>query len=560
MTKGYEGAPDNHLSSREPVRYGELDQDVIKGMTGFEFGTEEEIENRLGEILTSDIYLSALAGWDEKRGRSTSSTATPYSDRLGNITPSDFSLAGKSRSPNKRFSGIGFYSKKLAGNMAAAFSGKVEDGADAGTGYGSRSRLPQTIGAGGVKTDLTDPTRGYHPLLSIYFLVKEKLERDRIYGPGQFASSTLSLTGPSLPPQQLSSALPKGDSHAVPPKYDYSAKTPALNLLAPVPAATTLSRDTRTLQPPAARARPVDMNDNTPLAAYARPAQTAESSYMSRNGSQQKSRRGQNIPNQIPTSPTNLQGGFRRTAAPDLEPQPRLISHSSTPPQQRHSVHVDNRPTQQTGMSSDVTDANSNQEEMALSLPTSVSASGGFVKRFGSILGRSDDKRHSRQRNSISVSGQHSSSVQERPFSNVLSQDSDVPISPPQAGKGVSRASTTGSELSPLNKQHLRGTSVDATATSGIAHTASPRSISQSGERRRQNSTSGTASTRRPKTMGSVAFEDTVPEEGGASKVKVIQNSQEEAVNSSEGSSELKAVYLKVCHLSVKSISKLMSS
>jgi hypothetical protein len=37
MTRGYEGPPDAHLLRREPLRADELDRQVIRGMTVFEF-------------------------------------------------------------------------------------------------------------------------------------------------------------------------------------------------------------------------------------------------------------------------------------------------------------------------------------------------------------------------------------------------------------------------------------------------------------------------------------------------------------------------------------------
>jgi hypothetical protein len=47
MTRGYEGPPDAQLLRREPLCADELDRQVIRGMTVFEFGTEDEIERRL---------------------------------------------------------------------------------------------------------------------------------------------------------------------------------------------------------------------------------------------------------------------------------------------------------------------------------------------------------------------------------------------------------------------------------------------------------------------------------------------------------------------------------
>lgn len=49
-----------------------------------------------------------------------------------------------------------------------------------------------------------DSTRGFHPLISMYYLAREKQERERVYGPGQFASSQLSIQ------EAASTAVPNG--------------------------------------------------------------------------------------------------------------------------------------------------------------------------------------------------------------------------------------------------------------------------------------------------------------------------------------------------------------
>ena len=41
MNRGYDKPPDPHMLHREPLRADELDKQVIKGMNGFEFGTED---------------------------------------------------------------------------------------------------------------------------------------------------------------------------------------------------------------------------------------------------------------------------------------------------------------------------------------------------------------------------------------------------------------------------------------------------------------------------------------------------------------------------------------
>ena len=67
MTRGFHGPPDLHLVYREPLRSSELDMNVIRGMKGFGFGTEEEIEKKLLEVLESDRYNGAVRSWEHKR-------------------------------------------------------------------------------------------------------------------------------------------------------------------------------------------------------------------------------------------------------------------------------------------------------------------------------------------------------------------------------------------------------------------------------------------------------------------------------------------------------------
>jgi serine/threonine protein kinase len=159
MTKSCDGPPDSHLIIREPLRADDLDWDVLNSMGGFTFGTPEQIHDELRAVLSSEAYLAALAAWEAKRekqrqpGASTSSTA----------------LSDNSESPKKkRFSGFDFKRKFFREEK------KPEE--------------PPTKGK-----EPLDPTQGFDPLISIYYLAKEKMERERVFGRGHFASSQTSL-------------------------------------------------------------------------------------------------------------------------------------------------------------------------------------------------------------------------------------------------------------------------------------------------------------------------------------------------------------------------------
>ncbi|KAL1685465.1 hypothetical protein GGG16DRAFT_129398 [Schizophyllum commune] len=186
MIRGFSGPPEPHLVHREPLRAADLERSVIHSMRR---RAEDELERRLREILESESYARAVRNWQNKR----SAPASPSSTSLDSKdTP---------RKASRRFSGFDFYRKKFFG---ATPGNGVEADANGG-GISSSSLL------GGREPP--DPTYGYHPLISMYFLAREKLERERVYGPGYFASSALSLA-PEAALNGASSAATNGNTPA----------------------------------------------------------------------------------------------------------------------------------------------------------------------------------------------------------------------------------------------------------------------------------------------------------------------------------------------------------
>lgn len=161
MRKGFSGPPDSHLAHREPLRADQLDRQVIRSMTGFEFGSEEEIERKLTQVLESDAYIRAVQVWEEKRDEKKEHA---ISGESASNPPSSISADAKSESPTskklRRFSGFGFISRKLFPPTDSAPSGDL-----------SRPSVGDA--------DSIDPTAGFHPLVSVYYLAREKLERER---------------------------------------------------------------------------------------------------------------------------------------------------------------------------------------------------------------------------------------------------------------------------------------------------------------------------------------------------------------------------------------------
>ncbi|KAJ3977096.1 CAMK/CAMKL/Kin1 protein kinase [Lentinula raphanica] len=202
MIRGHSGPPENFLLHREPLRADELDRQVIHGMKGFEFGSDDEIERKLIAVLESDAYIKAVQYWERKRGgsvngskwgeaMSNSSLAVSYTSDGG----TSYSSRTEPPTPNKkskRFSGFDYYRRKLFSPSTSPSSSSNPF---------SSSSPPQSqsqlISHGGALVDSKgepiDPTKGFHPLISMYFLAREKMEREKVYGPGAFASSQLSI-------------------------------------------------------------------------------------------------------------------------------------------------------------------------------------------------------------------------------------------------------------------------------------------------------------------------------------------------------------------------------
>ena len=205
MTRGFNGPPDPHLLRREPLRADELERQVLRGMTGFEFGTEEEIEHRLIAILESEAYKRAVQHWESKRERpqiwseslSNSSLAILWDN---GASGQDAGNKAETATPkkSKRFSGFDFYRRKLFSPSSSSPPPSPFASPSA-----SQSQLSNTSLSDFNSKEPPDPTRGYHPLISIYYLAREKLERDRVYGPGHFASSQLSLNPLQPPPEEV---------------------------------------------------------------------------------------------------------------------------------------------------------------------------------------------------------------------------------------------------------------------------------------------------------------------------------------------------------------------
>jgi hypothetical protein len=130
MTKGFSGPPENYLPVREPLQLP-LDQEVVEKMTGFDFGPPEYITAQLTKTLESEDYQQAAKMYSREQ-------ATP-------------NVGGE-----KKRGVFDFYRRRNSS---------------------SRDTL-STPSAEAVQLG-HDPLNAYSPLVSVYFLVKEKLDRER---------------------------------------------------------------------------------------------------------------------------------------------------------------------------------------------------------------------------------------------------------------------------------------------------------------------------------------------------------------------------------------------
>lgn len=497
MCKGYDGAPSSHLPPREPLQVSDLEWDVIQDMAGFDFGTPYEIEAKLHELLTSNTYQACLNAYEERRMKSVMGSEVALSP-TGGISSSG-SLSGPRSPHSKRFStGLDFYRKKISGQMHAVLGGKHdEDGHQpshhhSSGGDGSAHYYSGLVTASGSRPDQLDPTKGYHPLLSIYYLVKEKHEREKVFGPGVFASSTLSLHGPPLPP------APAQAHHAAvtPSSPDPFVQSPPPSASHRMPIPSSLNAPPATTTPPrvpAKDAMPQVMADDAgrPLSASA-------------------SRRVSRVPASAPTTP-HMHNGFATAPANAHLPPPSSPSPSPAPG--RQSVQLSDT-----------------QAEASDDAP--LSPGGALARRFGSLIGRAtslndgqqsqaqrQQAQHQRHRSSISGPGHR---LDGKGPATHLPQ-----VSEQMSGLGLgtpTRASTL--HAGNGNNRHARGVSVGTATTS--ANSSLVRSISLGGHRGPRQS----SSEQRPMTSdgGTAMGGETLDE---AAEEEVLDD--QEPVTASEG-------------------------
>lgn len=140
LTKGFNSPPENYLPQREPVQLP-LDREIIDKMTGFDFGTAEYISAQLTNVIQSEEYQRAV-----RIAARRTTAQTPETEKKRGMF--DFYKRRNSISSREQ--------------LTASSSEEIQRG--------------------------LDPVNAYSPLLSVYFLVKEKRDRERMEAnPGALA-------------------------------------------------------------------------------------------------------------------------------------------------------------------------------------------------------------------------------------------------------------------------------------------------------------------------------------------------------------------------------------
>ncbi|KAI9814458.1 MAG: serine/threonine-protein kinase KIN2 [Pycnora praestabilis] len=132
ITKGFNAAPENYLPHREPLQLP-LDPKVIDKMTGFDFGSSEYITTQLTKVIDSEDYQIAVRSAAREQA----------------------ALA----SGNEKKRGVfDFYKRRNSTTSRDTLTNPSAEAVQLGS----------------------DPVNAFSPLISIYYLAREKQERERV--------------------------------------------------------------------------------------------------------------------------------------------------------------------------------------------------------------------------------------------------------------------------------------------------------------------------------------------------------------------------------------------
>jgi hypothetical protein len=178
MIKGFGTPPENYLPLREPLQLP-LDPSVVQAMTGFDFGSPETISAQLTEVLESVEYQRAVK--------------LAMHEKEIQVPPKD--------AEKKRGFGFDFYKRRSSTTSRDTLSAPSSEALALGS----------------------DPVNAFHPLISVYYLVREKQERDRlIANPG----ATSMPRSPGEAPLQVADIPPPKPAHTNAAAYEMAGEKP----------------------------------------------------------------------------------------------------------------------------------------------------------------------------------------------------------------------------------------------------------------------------------------------------------------------------------------------
>ena len=176
MTKRFNVTPENFLPAREPLQLP-LDKSVVDKMTGFDFGSAEFITSQLTKVLESEDYQNAVRLYSRE-------------------------VSANPAGGEKKRGVFDFYKRRSSVN--------------------SRDTLPN-MSAEGINIGM-DPINAFSPLISVYYLVREKQDRERVEANPGALSMPIS---PGEKPLQLSDLPAPPAAYTNTSAYEMSGEKPS---------------------------------------------------------------------------------------------------------------------------------------------------------------------------------------------------------------------------------------------------------------------------------------------------------------------------------------------
>ncbi|KAG8913241.1 serine/threonine-protein kinase KIN2 [Tulasnella sp. 408] len=196
MLRGFDDPPSNHLHPRKPLRpvfpdqpsntSSPLDKDVIFRMEGFVFGSYSEIEDKLLDILKNESYRKGVEAWEWREDTPDDGPTSAQTGKLQMLYKQTSRSGTSNLCPKSIFDGADriswLHNKSRSLSILEYLKQKL-------LRLNSPLQRIMTGPAGFICSgpglnnvndkEYPKPTQGYHPLLSIYFLVREKMEREK---------------------------------------------------------------------------------------------------------------------------------------------------------------------------------------------------------------------------------------------------------------------------------------------------------------------------------------------------------------------------------------------